>query len=467
MVDGEPTRLWILLQSLPTELLSLVLLLATRRDVLSANKSAKRRRALCLVAKQWSIVLYDTPQAWRTYSVVLGTAPTQYTMSTWLKNSRSTDKNVSVEIRNDSPITPDGVTIMTGFIRSYLSVLAPYFHRVAAFRIICPITSVSELAFAHLSAMDCGRLRELYIDLNLSMDPIIVRERPPFSSALPVLRGLYTSRCFPPNALRFAGGTVTDMRLSSIVYCDTRWETMVDTLSAFPKIRNLKLGGVLCALYPQNARQVVFNRLTHLSVSCFVPSMVYPLRHISTPSLSHLRLVLRDPVSVETLIDVFRPRMMQVDSLDLCIKAVLSADLTSSLLASFMRVASVDMSDCAIECRSALLEALRNKLVILPRLSRINLGWQVPALDRRSILGDRRFAPDCRLVLWLSCNEIYMKIPTGRRPDSYCHAPAVALKPKYIALTVPIRIWAIVSFNLSILFGSSNYGTIRVDWALI
>lgn len=61
-----------LLLKLPPELLSLVLLLATKQDILDYLRAARRRRTLCLVCKTWAESLYATPRAWRTFKMVFG-----------------------------------------------------------------------------------------------------------------------------------------------------------------------------------------------------------------------------------------------------------------------------------------------------------------------------------------------------------------------------------------------------------
>ncbi|KAJ7602185.1 hypothetical protein DFH06DRAFT_1351574 [Mycena polygramma] len=230
---------------------------------------------------------------------------------------------------------------------------------------------------AHLARVDCRRLEELYLVLRLSLDPAVVRDRPLFTCSVPALRKLYVSRCLPPTALHFMGETVVDLRLVLVVSHDLQWNHMFRALSAFPKIRYLKLGGVLCANYPPNPRQLVYRHLTHMSLSCFTPSMVSVVSHLVTPALTNLRLVIRDATLVEGLISVFRPRMMRILSLDLCVSASLSSDQMITLLASFIAVRNIDLSSCSIECRAPIMEALGARLLILPHLTRVQIGWNV------------------------------------------------------------------------------------------
>ncbi|KAJ7602186.1 hypothetical protein DFH06DRAFT_1351575 [Mycena polygramma] len=120
-----PTPLWTLLRNLPPELLSAVLLFATRQGNVSALKSARRRRTLCLVCKTWADILYATPRAWSRLSVMFTAPPTAYTISTWLSNSKAARIEVSVEILHVPAV--DGIAKMSAFVDLHFTLLHTHF----------------------------------------------------------------------------------------------------------------------------------------------------------------------------------------------------------------------------------------------------------------------------------------------------------------------------------------------------
>ncbi|KAJ6464200.1 hypothetical protein C8R47DRAFT_1224906 [Mycena vitilis] len=317
-------------------------------------------------------------------------------MSTWLSNSKAARIEVSVEILHTPGI--DGVAKMSAFIDVQFAVLRNHFPRISVLKIVCPDYTVSELIMAHLAGVDCRRIGELCLMLRLSLNPVIVRDRPLFTFAAPALRKLSTSRCLPPTALHFTGHTVVDLRLVLIVSHKLRWSDLYRALSAFPKIRYLKLGGVLCAGYPPDPQQIVYRHLTHMSLSCFAPSMISIIRLLTAPALSNLRLVIRDATLVEELVSVIRPKVTRVTSLDLCVSPSLSSDQIITLLASFKAVRAIDLSSCSVGCRAPMGKALGAHLLLLPHLVRIRIGWDISSEDKQGILGSRRFARDCDIV---------------------------------------------------------------------
>ncbi|KAJ6457545.1 hypothetical protein C8R47DRAFT_1081977 [Mycena vitilis] len=386
-----PTVLWTLLQKLPPELLSSVLLLATKPWAADAVEVAKTRGKLCLVCKSWATTLYRTPRAWARTTIVFEAFPPIETLITTLKNSKAVDKNIAIEIGTNlwaptSPFEPGIIFKMTEFIHTCFTLLEPYLSTIASLGITCPEHTLSELVLAYFSRMDFGRVNRLSLTMKMSARAPIVDRRLAVSSGLPRLTHLYASKSLPPSVLHFTGATVTSLSLVKIISCDLHWSRLRFALRAFPVLRHLRMDSVLCVAFGPNPQRVSFKQLTHLSFYCFAPSMVRVLRYIDTPTLYHLRLGFRDERCVQELLIAFRPRMMTVKSVTLAIASSISEDLAVQLLCSFISISSLDVSGCAIDCRSTMVHALGEMILSLPHLARITFGWQIGDNEVDSIL---------------------------------------------------------------------------------
>ncbi|KAJ7616332.1 hypothetical protein DFH06DRAFT_1343340 [Mycena polygramma] len=398
-----PTVLWTLLEKLPPELLSAVLLLATKQRTPDAIKMARRRSDLCLVCKNWATTLYQTPRAWARTTIIFEALPPIETLMTALKNSKAVSKNIAVEIGTNlwaptSPFEPATLIKMTEFIHTCFTLLEPYFSAIESFRITCPEHTLSELVLAYISRMDCRGVKRLSLTMKMSSKAPAVARRRAVSSGLPMLTHLYASKCLPPSIIHFTGATVTSLSIVKIISCDLDWARLRLVLRAFPALRHLRMDCVLCVAFGPNPPRITFEHLTHFSFYCFAPSMVRVLRYIDTPTLYHLRLGFRDSRCVQELLAAFRPRMMTVKSVTLAIASEISEDLAVKLLCSFISISSLDMSGCAVECRSTMEHALGEMILTLPHLARITFGWHVGEDGITSILGGNRFAPGCTVV---------------------------------------------------------------------
>ncbi|KAJ6458427.1 hypothetical protein C8R47DRAFT_1245318 [Mycena vitilis] len=386
-----------LLFRLPAEIVSLVLLIATGLDDLDYLPAARRRRTLCLVCKSWAASLYATPQAWSRLDIVFGSDTTLDTLRACLVNSRQTRIEVAVEVRiNHDDYNSMDIVGTQNFIHTAFSLIGPHFHRIGTFRIICPEPLAAELALSYLARMECSNLNSMYIVLNLAPDNDVARNRQPFVSRLPRLTHLYTAKCLPPSTLLFCGLTVTDLRLVFVIEQDVMWLDFRAALSSFPRLKSLRLGGVVCSDYPRESDRITLPILTHLDFTLFMPEMGVVLLHIATPSLHSLHLTLRDARGVRWLMKEC-DQMGQAQKVNLLITPLFSEDLVLTIFRALVAVRDLDLSRCSYYVQERLVSVLAAYTIKLEGLALVRLGSWISELDVEEILQGAQFAADCRV----------------------------------------------------------------------
>ncbi|KAJ6464203.1 hypothetical protein C8R47DRAFT_1079751 [Mycena vitilis] len=391
-----------LLQGLPPEILSMILLLAVKRDGLGESEEAIWRGTLCLVCRPWCESLYNTPQAWTRVSIVFDSKTALSAVRASLVNSRGTLKQVSVEIYKTRhfpdvfcpPYSAVDQNRMVAFIHTAFTVLDPYFPRISIFRMVCPEPVSSELALAYLSRMDCKRLKELKLVMKLSSDLGLIAQRPTIASTLPALESIYTGKSLPPNTLVFAATHITDFQLSSLADDSLTWHKLREVLAAFPNLKSLKLGGVVCSDLSHNTSKLTIPHLVHVDFVLSRPAMIFVLCQLVAPSLSSLRLTLRDARGVRWMMRECS-MMEQVTKVDLHIIPNFSEELVMEVLSSFTEVVVLDVSRCAFNVHETILLVLFNTHLELDNLSVIDMGWWIDEWDEFCILEGDRFGEDC------------------------------------------------------------------------
>ncbi|KAJ7602188.1 hypothetical protein DFH06DRAFT_1153057 [Mycena polygramma] len=402
MEASKPISLFELLQGLPPEILAMILLLAVKRDGLGESEEARWRGTLCLVCKPWCESLYDTPQAWTRVSLVFDSNTALSAVRACLANSRGALKQASVEIYKTRhvpdvfcpPYSASEQNRMIAFIHTAFTVLDPYFPRISIFRMVCPETVSSELALAYLSRMDCRRLKELKIVMNLSSDPELIGRRLTFASTLPALVTLYTAKSIPPSTLLFAGAHITDLQLVTLFDDTLTWHNLRAVLAAFPNLTSLKLGSVICSEFLHDSQKLTIPQLSHIDFVLSMPTMISVLYQLVAPSLSSLRLTLRDGRGVRWMMRECSI-MGQAIKVDLHIVTNFSEELVMDVLSSFTAVSVLDVTRCAFEVQETILLVLFSPHLRLEHLSVIDLGWWIDEWDEFYILEGDRFGEDC------------------------------------------------------------------------
>ncbi|KAJ7675868.1 hypothetical protein DFH06DRAFT_1122652 [Mycena polygramma] len=378
-----------LIKALPPEL---------KDSRLKPRDVGRQRLYLCLVCKDWKVMTYAVPRVWTCIDVKFKSGFEYDPVKTCLTNSGRTKLEIQVDMKSKRPkgeVEMRGRTFrMQAFLHQYFVLLDPHFGRVRTFSINCDDRGASDLAMSYLKRMDCGALEKLTIYINAGHD-VPTTLRAGFYSPLPSLKYLDCGSTLPPASVEFVAAAITELHLTTASRVTT-WSEIRHTLSTFSHVERLRLANVGCT-EDLTGPQIEFPSLWALMISFNNRRVIQLVQKLVMPSLRFLRLTICNAGEVTSFLSQCGTLLGTVTSADIAWRRHIDDDDCLAILNAFTGAQTLDFMRFVPRARPALIRALSNPELRLPKLSSIRMNWKVEDVQVGQILSGR-VHEDCSLT---------------------------------------------------------------------
>ncbi|KAJ7615685.1 hypothetical protein DFH06DRAFT_1145908 [Mycena polygramma] len=376
-----------LIKALPPELKDVIFYHATGTGRLKPRDVGRQRLYLCLVCKDWKVMTYAVPRVWTCIDVKFKSGFEYDPVKTCLTNSGRTKLEIQVDMKSKRPKGE-------AFLHQYFRTAGPAFWTRAHFqhqlrrpwrirsRNVVPQTNGLRGAGEADNLYQCGSRRT-----NNAPSRIL--------SPLPSLKYLDCGSTLPPASVEFVAAAITELHLTTASRVTT-WSEIRHTLSTFSHVERLRLANVGCT-EDLTGPQIEFPSLWALMISFNNRRVIQLVQKLVMPSLRFLRLTICNAGEVTSFLSQCGTLLGTVTSADIAWRRHIDDDDCLAILNAFTGAQTLDFMRFVPRARPALIRALSNPELRLPKLSSIRMNWKVEDVQVGQILSGR-VHEDCSLT---------------------------------------------------------------------